>query len=305
MVSQKSVLITGAPRSGTTWVGRTLAQAARTRYVHEPFNLSAGPCACGVKIDKWFYYVTKETDAACSRHFHHLLKPGFHLWNTLNFIADLKQKKKLQRMFRYIKSFRNDRSIVKDPLAIFSAEWLESTFDMDVVVLVRHPAAVVSSYKKLNWSHDFTHFVSQDALMQEHLHPFKDEINRLVDRKADDIDRISVLWKIINYAAIKLTIKHENWICVRYEDIVQSPVAGFESIFKRLDLGFSGNVENFIRERSFVSDSIEDKNPYSIVRDSQQVARSWKKNLSLRQIERIKQHVEGVSAAFYSEDSWT
>lgn len=304
MAIQRPVLITGSPRSGTTWVGRTIAQAARTRYVHEPFNISAGSCACGVKVDQWFYYITKESGEAFTRHFHHLLKSGFDLWNILNLISDLKQKKRLQRIARYIKSCRKDRLIIKDPLAIFSAEWLDATFDMDVVILIRHPAAVVSSYKKLNWSHDFSHFVMQDALMKEHLFPFKDEINYLVDRKADDIDRISTLWKIINYVAIKLSIKHENWICVRYEDIVQNPVVRFESIFKRLDLAFSQKVETFIEGSSFASDAIEDKNPYSIIRDSKQVAQSWKGNLSLSEIERIKKNVEGVSGTLYSEDSW-
>lgn len=32
-------------------------------------------------------------------------------------------------------------ALCKDPIAVFSAPWLADTFDMDVVVTIRHPAA--------------------------------------------------------------------------------------------------------------------------------------------------------------------
>ena len=37
------------------------------------------------------------------------------------------------------------RPLVKDPIALLSAEWLAETFGMDVVVLIRHPAAFAAS----------------------------------------------------------------------------------------------------------------------------------------------------------------
>lgn len=41
------------------------------------------------------------------------------------------------------------RPLVKDPFALFSAEWFADNFDAEVIVIVRHPAAVVSSIKRL------------------------------------------------------------------------------------------------------------------------------------------------------------
>jgi LPS sulfotransferase NodH len=35
-VQQRPILVTGAHRSGTTWVGKMLALAAGTGYAHEP-----------------------------------------------------------------------------------------------------------------------------------------------------------------------------------------------------------------------------------------------------------------------------
>ena len=47
----QSILVTGAPRSGTTWAGSTIAAAARLRYVHEPFNPHYyRPALCSVRF---------------------------------------------------------------------------------------------------------------------------------------------------------------------------------------------------------------------------------------------------------------
>ena len=40
------ILVTGAPRSGSTWVGNVLALDKRTGYVHEPFNKWCPPGLC-------------------------------------------------------------------------------------------------------------------------------------------------------------------------------------------------------------------------------------------------------------------
>jgi hypothetical protein len=67
-------------------------------------------------------------------------------------------------------------ALIKDPFAFFSSEWLAERFDMAVVVVIRHPAAFVSSIINLNWSHPFSHFLEQTLLLNERLVPFEDEI---------------------------------------------------------------------------------------------------------------------------------
>src|SRR4029077_14652741 len=68
------------------------------------------------------------------------------------------------------------RPLVKDPMALFSAEWIAETFDAQVVVIVRHPAAFASSIKLDGWAHPFSHFLNQPALMEDHLSSFDEEI---------------------------------------------------------------------------------------------------------------------------------
>src|SRR5688500_10504228 len=53
------ILVTGAHRSGTSWVGRIIALSPAVFYIHEPFNVSdgPGPGICGVTFENWFTYI--------------------------------------------------------------------------------------------------------------------------------------------------------------------------------------------------------------------------------------------------------
>ncbi len=71
---------------------------------------------------------------------------------------------------------RRGRLIVKDPVAALSSDRLARNFDLEVVVLVRHPAAFAASLKRLNWWHPFEHFLEQEMLTERYLDPYRAEI---------------------------------------------------------------------------------------------------------------------------------
>jgi hypothetical protein len=73
--AKRPILVTGAPRSGTTWVGKMLALAPGVGYVHEPFNprFSAG---C---FDRYFTVVTRENEARCASELEHVLTFHYEL----------------------------------------------------------------------------------------------------------------------------------------------------------------------------------------------------------------------------------
>ena len=78
---------------------------------------------------------------------------------------------------------------MKAPLGVFSAGWLASTFDLDVVILIRHPAAVAHSYKRLQWRHPFSDFLRQPKLMEEHLSSFAPQIERYARTEQNLVDQ--------------------------------------------------------------------------------------------------------------------
>jgi len=65
MTAKKPILITGSHRSGTTWVGRMLAEAPSVFYIHEPFSVTDPPSRgiCNAEFKHWFTYITPENES--------------------------------------------------------------------------------------------------------------------------------------------------------------------------------------------------------------------------------------------------
>jgi hypothetical protein len=307
LTPERPILVTGSPRSGTTWVGRILAEAPRIRYIHEPFNISAPPCRCGVKLDSWFYYATAE-DFALRRHLQHLLSSPTHPINLLNALEAAlsrhRRKEGLKKLKTIATSLTKTRPLVKDPLALFSAEWLVAQFDMVVIVLIRHPAAIVSSYKELNWSHPFSHFLQQPQLLDDCLSLFADEIAELAGGNGELIDQVSLLWRLIHFQIHRYQLDHPDWIFMRYEDLASDPFPGFGEIFQQIGLPLTGVVEQTIAQHSSVTGQKHRSNPYRIRRDSKTNVKRWKQRLTAAEIRHIKRNVSDVSPYFYTDEEW-
>lgn len=307
MNSRRPILITGAPRSGTTWVGRMLAEDPGVRYIHEPFNIAAPQCRCGVNLDYWFYYATSG-DLALHRHLKHLLASPVHPTNILNAIDAVLSNQRRNEGLRGLKSIaislRTRRPLIKDPLAIFSAEWLVTQFDMDVFVLIRHPAAFVASYKKLGWTHPFWHFLQQPALLQDCLPLFTSEIEAFVNERRDLIEQAALLWRLIHFQIHRYQLAHPDWIFIRYMDLARDPLTGFTDIFRRAGLPFTKSIQAKIVKYATASDQRELDNPYSIQRDSRSSIERWKQQLTASEVDRIRIQVADVSSFFYTDDEW-
>jgi hypothetical protein len=199
------------------------------------------------------------------------------------------------------------RPLLKDPIALFSAEWLSSRFNMDTVVLIRHPTAFAGSLKAKNWTHPFSHFLKQPLLMNEHLQPFKEEIEEFANNEKDIIDQAALLWNLIHYMILKYRRNNPNWIYVRHEDISRDPLNGFRSLFENLKLDFSDHVAKSIERYSFaqVSTNMQSKHKlHDLSRDSLANIYTWKQRLTSSEIKRLKSKTQKISQEFYSEDEW-
>jgi hypothetical protein len=304
--NKKPILVTGCPRTGTTWVGKMLCASPAVGYIEEPFNPDMPLGRCAVRFAHTFTYIIDENAVA-------FYEP---LQNTIafryNVAAEIKRLGSLtdvRRMLRdYIKFYRyrsrDAIPLLKAPVALFSAEWLAATFDMDVVVLIRHPAAVGSSYKRLQWDLRFADFLEQPLLMRDHLYPFEAEIREYVDRDRSIVEQAGLLWKLTHYMVLKYRERHRDWTFLRYEDLAADPIGGFGAIFGRLGVDFSDRVQAVIAKHSAATNPRVPKHTYSTVCDSKSRIEDWKKGLTTPEIERIRSGVEDISSAFYSDADW-
>ena len=177
---------------------------------------------------------------------------------------------------------------------------------MDVIVPIRHPAAFVSSIKRVGWSHDFADFLAQPLLMRDHLQPFETEIRKFAENSRSLFDQAILIWRLIHHVIEKYRRKHTDWIFLRHEDISSDPVGRFERLFKHLHIPFSKDIRDTVQAHSASSNPLEPPgNTINFIkRDSKSNIIAWKNRLTPGEIDQIKTQTHDVYPAFYSETDW-
>jgi len=286
------ILITGAHRSGTTWVGKIISSSPGIQYVHEPFNIDYNNC--GISPFYWFQYVTRGNE------------DPFYDYIKKRLTAEITPpaEKRVEPWSRWLASAAQPaRVLMKDPIAVFSCEWLAARFGMDVAVIIRHPAAFVDCIQRRNWTHDFSHFLKQPLLMEEHLSPFKEEIVRLAEKRHDIFDQAILLWKLIYHVVGKFRLRHADWLFIKHEDLSLDPESGFREIFRHLNIKFNKAARKIIGEHSSSSNPI-DGDIHLIKRNSKAIVKKWKNEFTSQQIKKIRESVEPISRNFYANEDW-
>lgn len=308
MVLSKPILVTGSHRSGTTWVGKMIAASPPVGYIQEPFFPGRRPGICGVTFPYPFAYVTDENEEAFYRHLKATLAFRFRFGPAL---ADLKTPRDAAIMFKYGTLFCCSRArraipLMKDPLAVFSAEWLARRFDMKVIVMIRHPAAFACSIRRVNWRHDFSSFLQQPLLLRDHLSPYEEEIRAFVKVERDILDQAAFLWKLIYSVVDKYRQAHPEWIFLRYEDVASDPLEQFASVFQKLNLDFSSRVQRVIEDYSSSANPSlpHDGSVRFSKRNSKALIQHWKTELTEAEIMHLRRKVGDVADAFYQDSEW-
>lgn len=273
------ILVTGAPRSGTTWVGRMISQSPEVAYLHEPFNTNL------------------------SRNANRKGDPSLDLNGMYTYISEANEPAYISPMQSLLHSSPDKRTLMKDPIAVFSAEWLAFRFEMDVIVMLRHPAAFVGSLKKQQWKPKYTHFLRQPLLIEAHLEPFLSEIEKCTSWKSDIIDRASLLWKLIYHVVGKYMTRQPNWRFVRHEDLSRQPLEGFNDLFTALGLKYTEAIKKHIEDHCYAT-MTEDPDPNGLYRNSLENIKTWKTRLTAAETKRVRTQVEEVSSQYYSDQDW-
>ena len=287
MSSTRPILVTGIHRSGTTWLGRMLEQAPGLRYLYEPFNDEIDASLYGRVMPTSFTYVCKENEEEYFAFVKSVLRGS---WKT------------------QVKSVIQPKRVVwKDPHAFFSAPWMHETFDMNVVVIIRHPAAFILSIIDKNWPYDFNNLLQQPLLMKNELVDYSEAIHSLASAEEDDIiAQGCLLWNIIYERAQAYQAQYPNWSFIKHEEIASDPGPGFEQLFQNLALPFPNEVRNRILEYSAPGQSIsaDQSKGNTLKRDSKALTQKWKKRLSQEDVSRIRALTEASASHYYSPDSW-
>lgn len=282
------------------------ASPAPAAYLWEPFSVLHRPGILDVRFPYWFPYVSRENGETYVAPVQEMLEFRYKTRAELLSVRTPKDAARLLRdRARFARWRRSDaRPVVKDPIAIYSTGWLADTFDMDVIVLIRHPAAFVSSVVSRRLRHPFDHFLRQPLLMRDVLSHYTGEISHYAEAEQPMLDQGILLWNLLHTPIARYRLERPSWSFLRLEDVAAEPDATFRAIYERLGLVYDAAVRRTVAEHSGIGNPAEVADPASHKRDSAASVVAWKGRLAAGDVHRIRAGVEPLSKEFYADEDW-
>lgn len=268
----KIILISGLPRSGTTWFGSMLNTRGNIVF-HEPFIKKT-------MLWNWSENIKNgENISSINDTYEEIISNND--WSRYQ----KKTNNKFLRILFLHKRIKKDNYniIIKDPSICYFIDYFENLEFSNIVVIYRNPLSVVGSVFKNGWD-------PTERLIRIKLHPNidisqNDEIKKLLDNleKLDLVQKIALQTGILQFLLQK---KSKGKIIVKYEDYALDPVAKFKDLIEQLQLEYSDEVELYHKKLS--SSKKDTYTRHDVVRKSDDFIEIYNKYLSDSQIKEVK-----------------
>jgi hypothetical protein len=258
--------VAGTARSGTTWLGDIIASQIPSRILFEPFHPDLVPEYQGFR---YFQYLRPGVQ-----------NPEFYAFARKVFTGEIRnpwidrQNERIHSKYRLIKEIRINLALA----------WLHSKFPrVPILFMIRHPCAVVASRMDLDWAtdRDIEPFLSQPDLITDHLAPHLDLIK---DAKTAE-EKHAVIWCVCNLVPWKQFDRGALKI-VYYENLCTRPETELPAIFAAIGQDYDASKPDATNRPS------QTTRVSSAVVDGTDKISSWRKILSVNQIEKILRIVD-------------
>jgi hypothetical protein len=286
-----------------------LAASSKVAYISEPLNvLWHRTGVMRATVEHWYTYICEGNQDDFYPAFRDTLNYRYGLWEEF---VSLRSLRGFLRMIRGYSRFLGGRvcrarPLLKDPFAVFSAPWFAKRLGCQVVITVRHPAAVISSLKRLGWQFDMNDLLAQPLLMRDHLEPFRAAMEEILKDPEDVITQGSLLWRMIYQAVNRYRVTRPDFLVFRHEDLSRSPMEGFERLYVALALEFSPRVKRTIFKATRAGNprEVTTHQAHAVQLDSRANLYNWKYRLNEAEITRIRELTEDVAEYFYADEDW-
>ena len=284
--NNKPILILGHGRSGTTWIGDTLAQAENTLLYHEPCNPYL---PTGSPLSKlWFTYIRPNDEHA---YFEERLNSAYHGLIDMHSSIWFRDKQKL-----FTRLNPKHRTIIKEVASVMNIEWLALNYPSDLLFVLRHPCSVaLSEYERNIDGKRSLQYLLENKNLSNLLN---EEEKKLINKAKEPFEYFGLIWSIRNKP---FSIRHKmnkEIAHIQYEKLASNPIQEFEKIFTLFNLKWTQNIETYILENT----TSETKGYYKTTKNAQEHIDRWKTTLSNEQVDQVKQFTLPFNLGFYEEN---
>jgi Sulfotransferase family len=293
----RPIVIVGLPRSGTTWTSEVLGRAGGVMRISEPDNEDKHPAAIHAKRRVGRYPVLGPTDddrdyrrlwewilsgapeGRRDRFAHLILKHGLEsrIYEGRHDLTTWLGGT-VARSHRPAPAARG-RVVSKSIHLQLAVEWLVSAFDVEVLVLFRHPANVLASWMEVNLKDGRNTTLETRA----------DVRRRYVDRWGvplpgpDPLERMC--WRIgLLLAALEESAgRHPEWHRRGHERLCDDPAAEFRQLYDELGLTWTATAANYLEEKNAPGTG------FQLKRVASELSDSWRDRLDDRHLDVLRQ----------------
>ena len=290
------ILVAGTQRSGSTWTSRVLGCAPNTRIVNEPDSFVSDLAAAPTVKELGYMPVLApgdEAPQAYERVWQFAFVGGWPWDRWRPAIALGRQIRRLPSSVRdpFITSLmratgrtrpRPEHVIVKSVNSCFSLEWIVGRFTPKVVVTVRNPMAVVSSWKDIGITAPY--LATHPRLRERYIDAYG--LPEPPASPADELEQVA--WGVgLQAFALKLACdRHPEWLVVQHEAMCADPTNAFRALYTDLGLTWIPAADRYLQSVNQPGEG------FATSRVTQDAPHRWRSRLS-RQEKTAVQRVLG------------
>ncbi|MDQ6686100.1 MAG: sulfotransferase [Actinomycetota bacterium] len=284
--AHRAILVSGMPRSGTTWLARLLASAPGTALAgREPMNPRGRQWGLAHTLTGWteMVEVTTTQRLALLAAYHGLSPWAFSRYGRRQWAAPLPWT----------------RVVVKDPFAMLSIPAVVRVTGAVPILLYRHPGAGLASYRRMGWKPDLDELrpvLAEHRRARSVLAPGSVQLPRPGEAgeagEAREAHAMGAFWSALYEIALdNLT---PDTVVVSHEELVVNGSSAARMLFTTVGLEWNAAAEAQLGGQVTEHSSAQaGTSLHNFDRDPQDVVASWRKGLT----EQERVAVETVTSA--------
>lgn len=275
------VLVTGMPRSGTTWLARLLASAPGTAMTgREPMNPHRRQYALAGTLRGWTELAapSPRQERALRRAYRGRTPFVFGRYGRRQWAAPAPWT----------------RVIVKDPYAMLSIATVARVTSASTVLVFRHPAAALVSYRRMGWQPSLDEV---RAVQHAHTRNHSGTSAALPVPAAGELDQaetIARFWSALYEIALDHAAESGDLVIVSHEELSGTGAPAARCLFDRLGLRWSDEAAAEMARESAAARAAEHQTRelHQLDRAPMAVATAWRDQLDPHDLD-IVERVSG------------